>query len=455
MAGAAAEPAGARERGVEPSDHGDPRRVAGDLRGAAVSRQRVSRLMRALGRQGVTRRRRRCTTRRDREAAVAPDRVQRRFEAAKPNQVWVADITCVPTQEGFLYLATVLDVFSRKVVGWAMSARQTVELVQSALEMALETRAARGVVFHSDRGCQYTALAFSQRCAEAGIQQSMGRVGSCFDNAMAESLFATVECELLQRTPFESREQAQGEIFKFLEGFYNRRRRHSALGYLSPVEFEHSLFGSHPRGPSPCGECPGTARWRLEVGDRREAAGDRLATGTPRFSNVISGLMRDTGTLMAESSDRHDLAIGLLERARKYRPNDSRLLWALGRTYRMVAQAEEKLAEADSLLAEAADQDKRRIYPAIHRDIAYAAITCCNAIVAEFGTGCSLQSLPATSGYPTHRFCGRTLISFVPESFPYPPNILANSGCSDSRSCPKTYSIGEMPALDWVHRMCI
>ena len=140
---------------------------------------RVWRLMRALGRQGVTRRRRRCTTRRDREAAVAPDRVQRRFEAAKPNQVWVADITYVPTQEGFLYLATVLDVFSRKVVGWAMSARQTVELVQSALEMALEQRAARGVVFHSDRGCQYTALAFSQR--------SMGRVGSCFDNAMAES----------------------------------------------------------------------------------------------------------------------------------------------------------------------------------------------------------------------------------------------------------------------------
>ncbi len=180
---------------------------------------------------------------------MAPDRVQRRFEAAKPNQVWVADITYVPTQEGFLYLATVLDVFSRKVVGWAMSARQTVELVQSALEMALEQRAARGVVFHSDRGCQYTALAFSQRCAEAGIQQSMGRVGSCFDNAMAESLFATVECELLQRTPFESRQQAQGEIFKFLEGFYNRRRRHSALGYLSPVEFERAWSAAQPPSP--------------------------------------------------------------------------------------------------------------------------------------------------------------------------------------------------------------
>ena len=112
-----------------------------------------------------------------------------------------------------------------------------------------QSRAARGVVFHSDRGCQYTALAFSQRCAEAGIQQSMGRVGSCFDNAMAESLFATVECELLQRTPFESRQQAQGEIFKFLEGFYNRRRRHSALGYLSPVEFERAWSAAQPPAP--------------------------------------------------------------------------------------------------------------------------------------------------------------------------------------------------------------
>ncbi len=227
---------------VESRETYGARRVHAELRaeGKTVSRQRVARLMRSLGRQGVTRRRRHGTTRRDRAAAVAPDRVQRRFAAAAPNRLWVADITYVPTQEGFLYLATVLDVFSRKVVGWAMSARQTSELVQSALEMALERRAARGVVFHSDRGSQYTALAFTRRCAQAGIERSMGSAGDCFDNAMAESLFATVECELLQRVTFASREEAEREIFRFVEGFYNRRRRHSALGYLSPVEFERS-----------------------------------------------------------------------------------------------------------------------------------------------------------------------------------------------------------------------
>ncbi len=200
------------------------RRVQAELQaaGVAVSRQRVARLMRALGRQGARRRKRRCTTRRDREAAVAPDRVKRRFEAFAPHRLWVADITYVPTREGFLYLATVLDVCSRKVVGWAMSARQTVELVKSALEMALETRAAQGVVLHADRGSQYTALAFSRRCAQAGIQRSMGAAGNCFDNAMAESLFATVECELLQRVAFASREEAAREIFRFVEGFYNR-----------------------------------------------------------------------------------------------------------------------------------------------------------------------------------------------------------------------------------------
>ena len=216
------------------------RRVHAELQaeGVLVSRQRVGRLMRALGLQGVTRRRRRCTTRRDPQAAVAPDRVERRFEATAPNRLWVADITYVPTLEGFVYLAMVLDVFSRKVVGWAMSARQTAELVQSALELAITTRAARGVVLHSDRGSQYTALAFTRQCAQAGIERSMGAAGNCYDNAMAESFFATLECELLQRAPFASREEAQLEIFEFLEAFYNRKRRHSGLGYLSPVDFE-------------------------------------------------------------------------------------------------------------------------------------------------------------------------------------------------------------------------
>ncbi len=151
--------------------------------GESVSRQRVARLLRALGLQGVTRRRRLCTTQADREAQVAPDRVRRRFEACGPHRLWVADITYVPTREGFLYLATVLDVCSRKVVGWAMGARQTAALVRSALDMALQARAARGVIFHSDRGSQYTALAFSRRCEQAGVRQSMGARGNCFDKA--------------------------------------------------------------------------------------------------------------------------------------------------------------------------------------------------------------------------------------------------------------------------------
>ena len=121
-----------------------------------------------------------------------------------------------------------------------MGARQTVELVQAALEMALATRKARGVVFHSDRGSQYTALAFTRSCAEAGIERSMGAAGNCYDNAMAESFFATLECELLQRVPFASRAQAEQELFVFVEAFYNRLRRHSALGYLSPVQFEQA-----------------------------------------------------------------------------------------------------------------------------------------------------------------------------------------------------------------------
>jgi putative transposase len=220
------------------------RRVHAELQaqGEAVSRPRVARLMRALGLSGVTRRKRRNTTRRDPQAALAPDRVKRQFRAAEANRLWVADITYVPTQEGFVFLAMVLDVFSRKIVGWAMGARQTVELVQAALEMALATRAVRQVVFHSDRGSQYTALAFTRRCAEAGVERSMGAAGNCYDNAMAESFFATLECELLQRVPFASREQAEQELFVFVEAFYNRQRRHSALGYLSPVEFERAWY---------------------------------------------------------------------------------------------------------------------------------------------------------------------------------------------------------------------
>ena len=206
--------------------------------GVAVGRKRVARVMRAAGIAGVSRRRGPRTTRREVQARPAPDRVERHFEADAPNRLWVADITYVPTLVGFLYLAIVLDVFSRRVVGWAMAPHLRTELVVEALEMAVEQRRPEGVVHHSDQGCQYTSLAFGGRCREWGVALSMGSVGDCFDNAMAESFFATLECELLARTVLSTHAEARAAIFEFIEGWYNTRRRHSALRYASPLEFE-------------------------------------------------------------------------------------------------------------------------------------------------------------------------------------------------------------------------
>ena len=202
--------------------------------------KRVARLMRAAGLVGCHRRRPFHTTVRDPRVAVAPDLVQRQFAATLPNQLWIADITYVPTRyEGSLYLAVVLDVFSRRVVGWAMAAHLRAELVVSALEMAVWNRQpGEGVIHHSDHGCQYTSLLFGERCQAVGIRCSMGSVGDCYDNAMAESFFATLECELLARQAFPTHLAARTALFEYLEVFYNRQRRHSALGYLSPVEFE-------------------------------------------------------------------------------------------------------------------------------------------------------------------------------------------------------------------------
>jgi putative transposase len=207
--------------------------------GRPVGRKRVARLMRALGLQGVHRRRRARTTRRDERAAPAPDLVGRDFSAPGPDALWVADITYVPTWAGFLYLAVVLDAFSRRVVGWAMAAHLRTELVLEALEMAIRTRApGPGLVHHSDRGSQYTSLGFGRRCREAGIVASMGSAGDCYDNALCESFFATLETELIRRSVFRSHREARTAVFDYIEAFYNRRRRHSALGYLSPAEFE-------------------------------------------------------------------------------------------------------------------------------------------------------------------------------------------------------------------------
>jgi putative transposase len=202
-------------------------------------RKRVARLMRQAGLVGVCRRRAARTTQPDPAAAPAADLVQRTFTAERPDQLWVADITYLPTWQGFLYLAVLLDACSRRVVGWAMADHLRTALVVEALEMALwNRRPAGGLVHHSDRGCQYTSLAFGQRCRQAGIAQSMGSVGDCYDNALAESFFATLECELVDRVRWKTHAEARLAVFDFLEGFYNPRRRHSALGYLSPATFE-------------------------------------------------------------------------------------------------------------------------------------------------------------------------------------------------------------------------
>jgi len=204
-----------------------------------VGRKRVARLMRGAGLRGVSRRKWVTTTVRDAAAAGAPDLVERDFTATGPNQLWVADITYVPTWEGFLYLAVVLDVWSRRIVGWAMAGHLRTELVLDALDMALRHRQPTQVIHHSDHGCQYTSIAFGQRCTAAGVRPSMGSVGDCFDNAMCESFFATLEREVIDRGSFRTRVQARREVFEFIEGWYNTHRRHSALAYKSPLEYEN------------------------------------------------------------------------------------------------------------------------------------------------------------------------------------------------------------------------
>ncbi len=211
--------------------------------GTHVGKKRVARLMRAASLEGVSRRRRKFTTVRDPNAGPAPDLVERDFTATGPDQLWVADITYVPTWAGFLYLAVVLDVWSRRVVGWAMDTHLRTELVLDALNMAVGQRQPANVIHHSDQGCQYTSIAFGLRCREAGVRPSMGSVGDAYDNAMCESFFATLECELIDRRRFGTQVEARLAVFDFIEGFYNPRRRHSALDYESPVEYErrHAL----------------------------------------------------------------------------------------------------------------------------------------------------------------------------------------------------------------------
>src|SRR5689334_13176631 len=223
--------------------YGAPR-VHAELRieGERHSRKRIARLMRGAGLVGASHRRGGpVTTRRGETSRPAPDLVDRDFTAERPNQLWVADITFIPTAAGFLYLAVVLDAWSRKVVGWATANHLRTELVLDALEMAVGQRRPRDVIHHSDQGSQYTSLAFGKRCREAGVRPSMGSVGDAYDNAMCESFFATLECELLERRRFTSKIEAKMACFSFIEGWYNPLRLHSALGYRSPMTYEAAM----------------------------------------------------------------------------------------------------------------------------------------------------------------------------------------------------------------------
>ena len=222
----------ARSRGT----YGSPR-VHAELqaRGQAVGENRVARLMKEAGLRGVSRRKGPSTTVRGTRNHSIPDLVDRDFTTESPDELWVADITYVPTNAGFLYLAVVLDAFSRRVVGWAMAGHLRTELVLDALDMAAQQRNSHKTIHHSDQGTQYTAIDFGERCT---ARPSMGSRGDCYDNAMCESFFATLECELIERETFAIRSEARLSVFTFIEGWYNPDRLHSALDYQSPVAYE-------------------------------------------------------------------------------------------------------------------------------------------------------------------------------------------------------------------------
>jgi putative transposase len=226
-----------RSRGVygSPNIHAE---LADDY-GIRVGRKRVARLMRAARLRGATLRRYVVTTQPDLQAPRAvEDLVERQFYTDGPDRLWVADITYVPTWSGFLYLSMVLDVYSRRIVGWSMETHLRTELILAALNMAITQRQPSEVIHHSDRG--YTSYAFGKRCREAGVMPSMGSVGDAYDNAMAESFFATLERELLNRRRFKTQAEAKMAVFEWIEGWYNPHRRHSSLGYRSPVNYERA-----------------------------------------------------------------------------------------------------------------------------------------------------------------------------------------------------------------------
>lgn len=227
--------------------YGSPR-VHAELRlglGIACGRKRVERLMRRDGLCGISRRRYRGSTRRDPNALPAEDLVDRKFQVDGPDRLWVADITQHRTDQGWVYAAFVIDAWSRRVLGWSLGDHCRTELVADALDMALWRRqGANGCVHHSDHGCQYTSWAFGHRLRQAGLRGSMGTVGDAYDNAMAESFFASLQTELLDRQPWATRAELAQAIFEYIEAFYNPLRRHSSLEMLSPNDYEHRHTGN-------------------------------------------------------------------------------------------------------------------------------------------------------------------------------------------------------------------
>ena len=220
--------------------YGSPR-IHADLKAndQRVGRKRVARLMREEGIEGQRKRRFRVTTDSRHSHPVAANELNRNFTASAPNKIWVTDITYIWTREGWLYLAAILDLFSRRVVGWSMDSRIDRTLALDALSMALGTRCPEpGLLHHSDRGVQYASADYQSQLRERGIRCSMSRKGDCWDNAVAESFFSTLKAELVHQADYVSRSQARASIFEYIEVFYNGRRRHSALGYVSPVEHE-------------------------------------------------------------------------------------------------------------------------------------------------------------------------------------------------------------------------
>lgn len=220
-------------------------RIVRELReqGTRVGKNRIWRLMKQHGLWVKTTKRFRVTTNSDHKRPVAPNLVKRNFSAEAPDRLWTGDITYIWTAEGWLYLAVILDVFSRRIVGWSMDKRMTDKLVVTAFKNALvRRRPAPGLIFHSDRGSQYCSKRFQALVKGTGGLQSMSRTGCCYDNAITESFFATLKRELVHHCSFRSRAEAQSQIFRYIEGFYNRRRRHSAIGYQAPENYERQFF---------------------------------------------------------------------------------------------------------------------------------------------------------------------------------------------------------------------